>query len=120
VLVTQPRHQSSKPEPGAGRGAGGGDRQGQRQPPAQAGQFPGGLRLGADPVQAETAGQQLGRLIASEHVQVHQPGTLGRGQSDQLAAAGHHHHGLRGAGQQRAHLRGIAGVVQHDQHPPPN
>ena len=35
-----------------------------------------------------------------------------------LVPAGHHHQAAGGAGQQRTHLVEVAGVVQHDEHPP--
>ena len=45
-------------------------------------------------------------------------GALGGDQAGELVAAGHHHQAARRAGQQRADLVGVAGVVEHDQHPP--
>lgn len=47
-------------------------------------------------------------------------GAFGGDQTGKLVAAGHQHQAPRGARQQRAHVVGVTGVVQHDQHPFPS
>ena len=101
--------------------AGGGpaDRDGQRQREAGARRddLVRRLRLGRDAVPAEPAGQHLVGLVVAEHVQREQRGPLRGDQPGHLVAAGHHDQAARRAGQQRAHLGGVARVVEHDQHP---
>ena len=55
----------------------------------------------------------LGQQVHRERVRA-----LGRDQAGQVVAAGDQHEAAGRAGQQRAHLVGVAGVVEHHQHPP--
>ena len=76
-------------------------------------------RLGRHPRRAEAAGQQLAApRSAVSRSSVQRVGAVGGDQAGQLVAAGDHDQAARRAGQQRADLLGVAGVVQHDQHPP--
>ena len=74
--------------------------------------------LGGGPGGAEPGGQQLRGLGVGEDVEGEQPGAVGGGQAGQLAAAGDQHQAARAGRQQRPDLLLVAGVVQHDQHPP--
>jgi hypothetical protein len=94
------------------------DRQRQRQPGAEPDQFARGGGLGHHPFGAEPGRQKFSRFRLGEQVEVEQPGPLGHGETGQLAAAGHDHQAAGRAGQQRPHLGGVPGVVEHDQQPP--
>jgi hypothetical protein len=101
-----------------GRGAGRRHRQGQRQPRAPRDDFVGRRLLGRHPVGADPLRQQRAGLPHRQRVQRQRVGGLGRDEAGELVAAGHHHQAGRAAGQQRADLVGVAGVVQQYQHPP--
>ena len=102
----------------AGGGQRGGNGQRQRQPCAQPDELGHGLRLGLDPPGAKPPGQQLAGLLLGEQAKGKQPGPLDGGQPGELAAAGDQHQAAGRARQQRPHLRRIARVVEHHQHPP--
>ena len=93
------------------------DAQGQREAGAGGDDLVRRLRLGRGPVLAEPAYEHLARLGVAEHVERERHRPLGGHQPGHLVAAGHHDQGARRAGQQRAHLGHVAGVVQDDQHP---
>jgi len=105
-------------EPGAQRQVGRGDPQCQREVRAHPGQLSRRLRLGADAVTAEHAGQQHLRPRGVEHVEGEVTGAVVGDQAAKPVPAGDQHDAARAAGQQRADLLGVAGVVEHDQHPP--
>ena len=65
----------------------------------------------------ETAGQQFAGLDRAEQVDGQQTGAFGRGQAGEPVPAGDQRQATRCAGQQRADLLGIPGVVQHDKYP---
>ncbi len=71
-----------------------------------------------DPAHAEPCGQEPVRLLGGQHGQHARPGVVGGDQPAQVVAAGHDHQAPRRTGQQRPDVRGVAGVVQHQQHPP--
>ncbi|UWE11020.1 hypothetical protein [Actinacidiphila bryophytorum] len=63
-------------------------------------------------------GEQPRGLLARQHVEGHGAGAVRGDQAGEPAAAGDQHPAGRAARQQRRDLRGVAGVVQHEQHPP--
>lgn len=54
----------------------------------------------------------------SEHIQGEPAGAVAGDQPAEPVAAGDQHQTAWAGGQQRADLLGVAGIVQHDQHPP--
>ncbi|MDQ0936197.1 hypothetical protein QFZ49_006172 [Streptomyces turgidiscabies] len=104
---------------GLGGGAGGDDRQCERQPRALADDLPYGHVLGRHPVRSQPADQQLPGLGGTEQAEGQQMGPLGGGESGQRSPAGDQRQTPGGPGQQWPDLLGVAGVVQHHQHPPP-
>ncbi len=62
--------------------------------------------------------QQRHRLGGSEHVDRHRPRAVHRDQAAQVVPRRHDHPARRRPRQQRPHLVGRGGVVQHQQHPP--
>jgi len=103
---------------GPGGGAGGDQRQGEGQPSASGDDLLYRLGFGRDPLGAEASGQQFLGLTHGQQVQVDGVGAVGGDQARELVAAGHQHQAGGGAGEQRADLGGVPGVVQHHQHPP--
>jgi len=117
VGVTQFLGQHAQPGVGPDRGAGGHQRQRQREVGAAGDDLPDRRRLGRDPVRAQALGQELVRFVVGEQVQRDRMGTVAGDQAGELVAAGHHHQTAGRTGQQRADLRGVASVVQQHQHP---
>jgi hypothetical protein len=76
-----------------------------------------GGRFGRRPGGAEAVGEQLAGLAGGQHVEGDAGSALGRDQADDLVPAGHQSEAARCARQQRAHLVGVARVVQHDEDP---
>ena len=68
---------------------------------------------------AEHRDQQRDGVARVEDGQVHQVGVPGRAQRRHPGPAGHQHHAVLAAGQQRPHLGRIGGVVQNEQQLPP-
>nr|BFE78298.1 hypothetical protein GCM10020093_008990 [Planobispora longispora] len=104
-------------ERGAGGGVSGDDGQGERQPRAPRDDLLDGLRLGCHPFRAEALLHQPVRVVPGQQVECHRVSGVRRDQAGQFTAAGHQHHTARRAGEQRADLFGVAGVVQNQQHP---
>jgi hypothetical protein len=77
------------------------------------------IRLGGDTRPADAASEQVAGLCRGQHAEGQWPGALGCSQSGELSTAGHHHGAPGGAGQERANLVGIAGVVNNHQHATP-
>ncbi len=103
-------------QPGRERSRAPGDAHRQRQPAAGIQHPAHGVRLGRGPGRADDRGEQRPRLGGREYLQVQQQRA---GQAGQRAARGDDDRATLGARQQRPDLGGVAGVVQHDQHPPP-
>lgn len=70
------------------------------------------------PLRAQAPGQRPPGLVRRHRPQRHRMRAVARHQPAQLAATGHDHSAPRRARQQRFDLLGVAGVVQHHQHPP--
>ena len=87
--------------------------------PAPGGQLGDRFGFGGHPLRAQPGRQQPHPLLGVKRAQPQRARPLRGGQPGQRRPAGHHHEAPRTAGQQRPHLRRVAGVVQHDQHPPP-
>ena len=87
--------------------------------PAPGDQLGDGLGCGGDPLGAQPRREQPRRLIVIKRAQPQRPGSFGGGEPGQRGPAGHDGQAPRAAGQQRPHLRGVTGVIQNDQHPPP-
>jgi hypothetical protein len=60
--------------------------------------------------------EQVSRFARGEQVEGQAVGSGGRHQTGELVAAGDQDQASGCAGQQRADLRGVSGVVQHDEH----
>ena len=90
----------------------------QRQPRALRGQHLSRGGVGVDSP-ANQRSQQGDRIGHWQQVQVQARGAVPGHQPCQRIAAGHQHATGRRARQQRPHLLGRAGVVQHHQYPPP-
>ena len=103
---------------GVGGGPGGGDGQGQRQAPAHRGYLGDRAGVGGGPVGTEPGGQHGPGVRAGEHVEGEQVGAFGDGQPGELVTAGDQHQAAGRAGQQRADLLLVEGVIQHDQQSP--
>ena len=71
-----------------------------------------GHSLGAD-----TAGEQVTRLLERKQVKFKRPGTFASNKAREPVAARHEHMTAGRAGQQRPHLVGVARVVEQDEHP---
>ncbi len=99
----------------AGGQPGGGDPDRQRQEPAGRHDVQGGVPFGGHPLGADYLREELERLPGAHHVQVDQ---VRPGQADHPGTAGDQRRATLGAGQQRAHLGRVPGVVQQHQHPP--
>nr|WP_232075338.1 hypothetical protein [Phytohabitans suffuscus] len=99
-----------------GGGAGRDQGQGQREPGAPGDDAGGGGGLGREAVLAQAPGQQLVGVGGGEQVQRHGVRAVGGDETGQLVAAGDDDRAAGRAGQQRADLVGVAGVVEHDQH----
>ncbi|OLE23822.1 MAG: hypothetical protein AUG49_15030 [Catenulispora sp. 13_1_20CM_3_70_7] len=114
-------------------GAGGDDVEGERQAGAQADQLADDVVGGAAPLRPEFLGrqgsdrqplhpqplpQQPPGLLLTKRIQRDRHGPVERDQPRQPHPAGDQHQAAGRAGQQRAHLLGVAGVVQQHQHPP--
>ncbi len=98
--------------------AGGDHPQRQRQSAAQVREAQCGGLLGVDPVGAEDAGQEGGGVLGGEDVQGDGAGGVGDDQPGQAVAAGDDGDAAVAAGQERADLVGVAGVVEDDQQLP--
>ncbi len=95
-----------------------GDPQRQRQARASARQVGRGLGLRTNPLRADdVAAQPLG-LVGRQRVERQPAGALAGDQSGEPVPAGDHDQTTGAAGQQRAHLPGRFGVVEHEQQPP--
>ncbi|GAA3098149.1 hypothetical protein GCM10020254_49390 [Streptomyces goshikiensis] len=114
ALVGQPGGEQGDRPAGAGGEPGGHDPDGQGQEPAGGDELAGGFGFGVQPVAADHPAEQLQRLGELEDVQV---GLVPGGQPRQPGSAGDEDGAPAGAGQQRAHLGGVARVVEHDEHP---
>ena len=101
-------------EAGVG-GAGGDDRQGKRQLPAQPDDLLHRAGLGRDPVGAQPALKGFPGGGHGREVQRDQPGAVGHGQTGQRVPAGRDHQASRGARQERANLPYVARVVQDNE-----
>jgi hypothetical protein len=99
-------------------GTGGGDGQRQWQPGAQVSDLGDRAGVGGGALAAEPGRQHLAGLGRRQDIEDEQAGVLGGGQASELAAAGHEHEAAWRAGQQRANLLLIAGVVEQDQYLP--
>ncbi len=93
------------------------DAQRQRQMAAAAGQRADRVRLGGGALLADDLAQQRGRLLLGHGAERDSPVALD-GEAAEPLAAGHHDAATRRRGQQRLQLRGVGGVVEHDQDPP--
>ncbi|MCP9967780.1 hypothetical protein LUX57_23760 [Actinomadura madurae] len=100
-------------------GAGGDDRQRQRQPGAAIDDVVRRLDLGGDPVGAQPESQQPPGLLRRQQPQGDRMRAIGHDQPGQLIAARDDGQAAGCPGQQRDDLVGVAGVVHQDQHPPP-
>lgn len=74
-----------------------------------------GVGFGLDAVGADQAAEQLERFAVGEDIKRQVGHTL---KEREGVAAGDHHPTAGMAWQQRTHLGGVAGVVQHQQEPP--
>ncbi|GAA2875949.1 hypothetical protein GCM10020220_076820 [Nonomuraea rubra] len=119
VRLLQLGDQRAERERRAGVGAGGHDGQGQRQPRAPGDEVVHRLRLGADLGRAEPARQQLAGFGGREQPQRQRAAALRRDQAGQLGPAGDQRQAAGRAGQQRAYLVGVEGVVEQDEHAAP-
>jgi hypothetical protein len=99
----------------AGRGHGQG--QGQGQPGAAGDDGIDGGGLARHPARSQPPGQQIARVGGGEQVQGQRVRAFGGGQAGQAVAARDDDHAPRRAGQQRADLLGVSGVVQDHEHP---
>jgi hypothetical protein len=76
----------------------------------------GGHRLGVDPSADQCALQRHG-VRFGQRPEFDAGRAMPGDQARQVVAAGYHDRARTGAGQQRTHLFGVGGVVQHNQHP---
>jgi hypothetical protein len=118
IAYTQPVQVAADWLVGLAGQVGRGDPQRQRQIPAHRGKLRGRLGLGSHAVLAEELCQQADRLTWGEHVQGQPAGAVAGDQPAEPVAAGHHHQAAGRTRDERSDLAGVAGVVQHHQHPP--
>ena len=109
------RRRRSPVESRAGRGAGRGDGERQRQAAAGGDDVLRRFGFGVHASRSEAAFQQLVGLGGVEVAEVDGPGALGGGQTGEPIAAGDHCEAGRAAGDERADVGGVAGVVQDHQ-----
>jgi hypothetical protein len=93
------------------------DAQGQRQARTVRQEGVQGGRLRGEPARAQPGAQQRPRLQVAHHVQPHGVRAVGGHQPGEPPPAGDQHGAARRPGQQRRDLGGVAGVVEHDEHP---
>ena len=92
------------------------ERQREWKPPAQLDEFRDSSGFGLHTPPADTSGQQRGGVAIVEGAQRDPPRAIAGDEAPHLVPAGHDHEVAR-AGQQRADLVGVAGVVQQEQRP---
>ncbi|GAA4260805.1 hypothetical protein GCM10022255_090910 [Dactylosporangium darangshiense] len=96
--------------------AGGSDRQGQRQAGAPVDDLLDRGGLTGHPLRAEPPSEQVPGLLPVEQIQRKRHGALAGDQAPEAVAAGDDDQATGRARQQGPHLRGVAGVVEHDEH----
>ncbi|GAA2165093.1 hypothetical protein GCM10010403_48820 [Glycomyces rutgersensis] len=106
-------------EGGAGLGVevGADDAQGERQAAAEVGDALGRNGFARDPVGADEAFEEAHGFAAVEGADGDLPDVVGRGEVGEAAAARDDRDAAGRGGQQRQHLRGVAGVVEDEQRP---
>jgi hypothetical protein len=80
-------------------------------------EFGHGLRFGGHPCVADDPAQQCGGVGRPQPAEAEPAGAVPDDKAGQPRPAGHHDKAARAAGQQRLDLFGVAGVVEHQQHP---